>query len=129
MIPPTKGERISDSVKFQHHAIAVPELTPADRILEAKRELKIAITQQPKAAPPDKVSAIELLRRVTLGEQDTPMPANSVQKAKEKTRAPHAPTTAAAHDATDAPVNYVSDDKDNDKHERPPPRRSRKATA
>ena len=78
MVPSTKGERISDSVKFQHHAIAVPELTPADRILDATRELKSAITQQPKTAPLDEVAAIELLRKVMLGEQHTPLPANSV---------------------------------------------------
>ena len=82
VVPSTKGERISDSVKFQHHVIAVLELTPTNRILEATRELKRTITQQPKAAPLDEVAAIELLRKVMLGKQDTPLPANSVQKAK-----------------------------------------------
>ena len=82
MVPSTKDERISDSVKFQHHVIAVPELTPADRILDASRELKSAITQQPKTAPLDEVAAIEFLRKVMLGEQHPPLPANSVQKAK-----------------------------------------------
>ena len=47
----TKGERISDSVTFQDHAIAVPSLTPADRILGATRDLKRAPMQQPKTAP------------------------------------------------------------------------------
>ena len=78
VVPSTKDERISDSVKFQHHVIAVPELTPADRILDATRELKSAITQQPKTVPSDKVAAIELLQKVMLGEQHTPLPANSV---------------------------------------------------
>lgn len=45
MIPLTKGERISDSVQFQHDVIAIPELTPADIILEATRQLIHAITQ------------------------------------------------------------------------------------
>ena len=75
--------------------------------------MKRAITQQPKAAPLDEVAAIELLRKVMLGEQDTPLPANSVQKA-----------ASATDDTTDAPVNYVSDNEDDDKYERPPPRRS-----
>ena len=43
LIPATGGERLSDSVKFKHHAIAIPELTPADRILEAARQLDNAI--------------------------------------------------------------------------------------
>ena len=80
---------------------------PADRILEATRELKSAITQQHKTTPLDKISAIELLRKVMLGEQDAPLPANSAQKAKETTRAPHALAT-------------------DDEHERPPPHRSRR---
>ena len=31
----TGAERMSNTVKFKHHTIAIPELTPADRILEA----------------------------------------------------------------------------------------------
>ena len=31
----TGAERIYDTVKFKHHAIAITQLTPADRILEA----------------------------------------------------------------------------------------------
>ena len=104
----------------------MPELTPADKILEAKRDLKCAIMQQPKAAPLDEVAAIKLLCKVMLGEQDTPLPANSVQKATKTTRTPRAPATAATDDTTEVPVNYVSDDKDDEVHERPPPRRSRR---
>ena len=122
MAPSTKGERISDSVKFQHHAIAVPELTPADRILAAIRDLKRAIMQQPKAAPLDKVAAIKLLRKVMPGEQDTPLPANGVQKAKEAVCAPRAPAAAVTDNTLDAPVNHVSDDEDDEDHRRPPPR-------
>ena len=51
ILPSTGAERISDTVRFQHHAVAIPQLTPADRILEATRELKLAIQQQPKSAP------------------------------------------------------------------------------
>ena len=126
VLPSTKGERISDSVKFQHHAIAMPELTPADKILEATRALKRAITQQPKAAPSDEVTAIELLRKVMLGEQDTPLPANSVQKIKAAARESRTPATAAADDTPEEPLNYVSDDEDEDCGERPPPCRSQR---
>ena len=31
----TGAERMSDNVKFKHHAIAIPQLTPSDRIIEA----------------------------------------------------------------------------------------------
>ena len=64
-----------------------------------------------------------------LGKQHTPLPANSVQKAKETTLAPCAPATAATDKALDAPVNYVSDDKDDNEHEHPPPRRSRRTVS
>ena len=67
VLPSNGGTRISDTVKFQHHAINIPSLTPADRIIEATRELKDAIAQQPKRAPMDKLRAIEMLREVMLG--------------------------------------------------------------
>ena len=47
----TGAERISDTVRLKHHSIAIPQLTPADRILEAARQFKSAIKQQPKKAP------------------------------------------------------------------------------
>ena len=31
----TGGKRVSDTVHFKHHTIAIPQLMPADRILEA----------------------------------------------------------------------------------------------
>ena len=65
----TGAERISDTVQFKHHAIAIPQLTPADRILESARQLDSAIKQQPKKAPMDKLVAIELLIKVLLGER------------------------------------------------------------
>ena len=79
VLPSTKGERISDTVKFQHHAIAMPELTPSDQILEATRQLKGAINLQPKRAPMDEMGAIDMLREVMMGEQRTELPQNSVQ--------------------------------------------------
>ena len=81
-MPSTKGERISDTVKFQHHAIAMPELTPADRILEATKQLKDAISQQPKRAPMKEMEAIEMLRQVMMGERKEKLPKNSVQESR-----------------------------------------------
>ena len=85
-LPSTKGERISDTVKFQHHAIAMPQLTPADRILEATRQLNDAIKQQPKRAPMDEITAIDLLREVMLGERRTKLPENSLQILKSQNK-------------------------------------------
>ena len=39
----TGAEQLSDTVRMKHHAIAIPELTPADRILEAAKQLKDAM--------------------------------------------------------------------------------------
>ena len=37
IVPSMGDERLSDMVRFQHHAITIPNLTPANRILEAAR--------------------------------------------------------------------------------------------
>ena len=79
IVPSTGAERMSDTVKFRHHAIAIPQITPSDRILEATRQLRDAIQQQPKQAPMDELTAIELLRQVMLGEDPT-IPPTSVQR-------------------------------------------------
>ena len=49
----TGAERISYTVQFKHHAIKIPHLTPADRILEAARQLDSAIKKQPTKGPMD----------------------------------------------------------------------------
>lgn len=84
IIPSTGAERMSDTVKMKHHAIATPTLTPADRILETARQLDNAIKQQPKSAPMDELTTIDLLREVLLGKKRKPLPHNSVQLANKK---------------------------------------------
>ena len=81
----TGVERISDTVQFKYHAIAFPNLTPANRILEAARHLDCAIKQQPKKAPMDKLVAIELLRKVLLGERKDPLPPTASKYQKQST--------------------------------------------
>ena len=73
---------MNNTYKFKHHAIKIPTLTPADRILEAAKQLESAIEQQPKNAPLDELTAIQLLREVLLGEKTQPLPPNSVQRRK-----------------------------------------------
>ena len=82
IVPSTGGERLSDTVRFKHYAIAIPDLTPADRILEATRQLNDAIRQQPQRAPMEEITAIELLREVLLGKQRVQLPPNSIQLRK-----------------------------------------------
>ena len=66
----TGAEQMSDTVRFNHHAIAIPQLMPANIILEAARQLDDTINQQSKKAPMDELNAIELLREVLLGERE-----------------------------------------------------------
>ena len=42
-LPSTGAVRLSDTVKFKHHAIEIPTLTPADQIFEAAKQLAVAI--------------------------------------------------------------------------------------
>ena len=79
ILPSTGKVKMVDTVKMKHHAIAIPKLTPADRILEAAWQLDRAIKQLPKEDPMDGLTAIELLRKVLLGENKDPLPMNSVQ--------------------------------------------------
>ena len=94
IVPSTGKVRMTDTVKMKHHAIAIPKLTPADRILEATRQLDRAIKQLPKEGPMDELTAIELLRKVLLGENCDPLPMNSVQRQKERERAQPAPQSS-----------------------------------
>ena len=80
----TGAERISDTVRFKHHAIVITQLTLANRTLEASRKLDIAIKQQPKQAPMDELVAIQLLRKLLLGERKEKLPPNSIQVSKAK---------------------------------------------
>ena len=146
-VPSTGGERISDTYRFKHHAIDIPQLTPADRILEAAKQLNDAITQQPKKAPMDEITAIELLREILLGEKTTPLPPNSVQRRKTAESAaakeggskdsttskvieapspiPVSKNTPPSPPADDEP-NYISDDDDSVVHDNHRNRRSKR---
>ena len=79
----TGAERLSDTVQFNHHAITIPHLTPANRILEAARQLDSAIKQHPKKAPTDELVAIELLRKVLLGERKDNSPPTALNHQKQ----------------------------------------------
>ena len=61
----TGGERITDTFRYNHHAIPVPKITATDRILDATARLTAAINGV-QEAPPDELAAIESLRRSSL---------------------------------------------------------------
>ena len=63
----TGGERITDTFRYNHHAIPVPRITATDRILEATARLTAAI-EGVQESPPDKLTAIQALRTLLLGE-------------------------------------------------------------
>ena len=65
----SRAERITDTLIFQHHNVKVPQLTPAEKIISAARELQRAIKKQPAKAPMEELRAITLLRQVLLGEK------------------------------------------------------------
>ena len=68
----TGAERVTDTFRYQHHAIPVPHIT-TDRIITAARQLADAI-QGVQEAPADEMAAIALLRFLLLGEALPPEP-------------------------------------------------------
>ena len=70
ILPSTGKERMSDTVKMQHHAIAIPSLTPTDRIVEAARHLDRALKQLPKDGTTEEIKAIQILREMCCWERE-----------------------------------------------------------
>ena len=60
----------------------MPDLTPADRIIEATKQLKDAVSQQPKRAPVKEMETIELLRQIMMGERKEKLSKNSFQESR-----------------------------------------------
>ena len=67
ILPSTGKERMSETVKIKRHAIAIPTLAPANRILESAKQLDRAIKQLPKEGAMDENKAVSSLRKVLLG--------------------------------------------------------------
>jgi hypothetical protein len=76
----TGAERITDTFRYQHHAIPVPHITATDRIIVAARRLADAI-QGVQEAPSDRLAAIVSLRLLLLGETLPPDPTPPVNPA------------------------------------------------
>eukprot|EP00957_Ditylum_brightwellii_P005333 406773-Ditylum_brightwellii.AAC.1 len=58
----TAAQRITDTVPFQHHAVQIPQITPAERIEKATKALTNAVRNMPVEATPDYVTAVQRLR-------------------------------------------------------------------
>ena len=88
ILPSTGTERLSDTVKFQHHVIGIPEIMPSDRILEVARQLDAAIRELPKKDPMDTLEAIQTLREVMLGKKSATPQSQRVEEAAPRKAAP-----------------------------------------
>ena len=75
----TTAEHMSDTVRFKHPVIVIPQPTLDEIIMEASRQLDNAIKQKPKKLPMDELTAIELLQEILLGKKKEKLPKKSVQ--------------------------------------------------
>eukprot|EP00957_Ditylum_brightwellii_P189135 14396749-Ditylum_brightwellii.AAC.1 len=64
----TAAQRITDTVRFQHTEVQIPQITPAERIEKATKALTNTVRNVPVEAPPDYVTAVQQLRAVLLNE-------------------------------------------------------------
>ena len=64
----TSPEKFSDTVRFKHHAISIPEITPIDCIVCASQDLEKALKRHANVSPNNELLAIERQQRVLMGE-------------------------------------------------------------
>eukprot|EP00957_Ditylum_brightwellii_P186099 14168483-Ditylum_brightwellii.AAC.1 len=60
-----------DTARFQHHTVQLPQITPAERIEKATKELTAAVRNVPMDAPPDYVTVVQRLQAALLNECTT----------------------------------------------------------
>eukprot|EP00957_Ditylum_brightwellii_P046864 3556966-Ditylum_brightwellii.AAC.1 len=60
---------ITDTVRFQHHNVKLPKVTPAEHIEKAVRELTNSVKANPTEGPANYIEAVQCLRAVVLGEK------------------------------------------------------------
>eukprot|EP00957_Ditylum_brightwellii_P078510 5969370-Ditylum_brightwellii.AAC.2 len=77
------AQHITYTVRFQHHNVKLPKVTPAEHIEKAVRELTNAVEANPTEGPADCIEATQCLRVVVLGEKQP-----RVQKGKIPQRNP-----------------------------------------
>ena len=57
----TVGERVMYMIKFEHHVVVIPRVTPTDRIIQATREISSANQHDPTMVPLEYIEAAQLL--------------------------------------------------------------------
>eukprot|EP00957_Ditylum_brightwellii_P177510 13520074-Ditylum_brightwellii.AAC.1 len=72
VIKQSTEQRITDTIRFKHHNVKLPTVTPAKRIEKAVKELTNAVKANPTEGPADYIEAAQLLRAVMLGEKQQP---------------------------------------------------------
>eukprot|EP00957_Ditylum_brightwellii_P189067 14392709-Ditylum_brightwellii.AAC.1 len=73
------AQRSTDTVRFKHHNVKLPTVTPAECSEKAIRELTNAVKANPTEGPADYIEAVQCLRAVVLEEKQQPR----VQAARE----------------------------------------------
>ena len=116
ILPLTGSERMSYMVRFKNHDITIPKLAPAKIILEAVMQGDDEIKKQPKRAPMEKLTAIELLQEVLLGDKKEKLPPNSVQikNTKQKEMVPEDDTSEPINPTQTVPENATIESIPND---------------
>ena len=54
----TAADQVSDTIRFEHHAVLILAFTLADRIVSATKHLTDAIRQQPPTAPLEELAEV-----------------------------------------------------------------------
>eukprot|EP00957_Ditylum_brightwellii_P074477 5659027-Ditylum_brightwellii.AAC.1 len=66
------AQRITVTIKFQHHNVKLPKVTQAECIKKAVRELTNAVKANPTEGPANYIEAVQHLGAVALGEKQQP---------------------------------------------------------
>jgi hypothetical protein len=86
------AQRIRDTVRFQHHNVQLPIVTPAEHIEKAAKELTNVVKANPTEGSANYVEVIQCLRAVVLGKKQQP-------RAQAKTVPQRNPSQSAEHPA------------------------------
>eukprot|EP00957_Ditylum_brightwellii_P124182 9466301-Ditylum_brightwellii.AAC.2 len=74
------AQHITDTIKFKHHGVKVLNVTPAERIAKAVKDLTAAVRNDLTKGPPDYIEAVQQLRAILLNEKQQKCPAPAPQE-------------------------------------------------
>eukprot|EP00957_Ditylum_brightwellii_P141215 10759116-Ditylum_brightwellii.AAC.1 len=101
---------ITDTIKFKHHGVKVPNVAPAKQIAKAVKDLTAAVRNDPTKGPPDYIEAVPWLRAVLLNEkqQERPVPGPQGEKKEVPLHNPSQITQQPVALKAPRPTNEVS---------------------